>query len=126
MMMNAHNIVQLYGTGIESGLTQAQSQQAEKIVEQLIALYSLGYVGSVHKAEAKEVLRSESQRSEGNGVEALLKLHKALETESKERLFKGNPALMVHGYTWHWAIPRVQQYSATQQILMLPRSTSMC
>jgi hypothetical protein len=97
-MMNAHNIASLYGTAYQGKLTAARTTEAREAIEVLVALYALGYTGSAARLEASKVLATENQRTDGNGVESALKLHKQLETESIDRLFKGKPELMMHGY----------------------------
>ena len=97
-MMNAHNIASLYGTAYQGKLTEARITEAKEVIEVLVALYALGYTDSAARLEAGNVMVAENQRTDGNGVESVLKLHKQLEKESIDRLFKGRPELMMHGY----------------------------
>jgi len=97
-MMNAHNIANLYGTAYQGKLTAARTAEAKEVIEVLVALYALGYTASAARLEASTLIAIENQRTDGNGVESVLKLHKQLEKESLERVFKGLPELMVHGY----------------------------
>lgn len=99
LMMNAHLISQMAGTEFKSQITAAQAKQAEPVIAQLVSLYALKYSSAMDQAMAKNTMRTENARSDGNGVEFVLKLHKEMEAESLEKLFKGNPALMIHGYT---------------------------
>lgn len=102
MMLNAHNIVRLYGTTHKGRLTEAQSQAAQPLVEQLVALYALAYTSQFERNQALAILHTENRRDEGdkgNGVEFTLRLARRLETEARDRLFKGEEALMMHGYT---------------------------
>jgi len=99
LMLNAHAIVNMYGTVGQTQITQAEAKQAEGIVDVLVSLYALEYSDSVHLSQAAQVLRAENARGTENGVEFLLKLHKKLEAESEARLFRGNRTLMVKGYT---------------------------
>lgn len=98
-MMNAHNIARMYGTAYVGQLTEAQSRQVEGVVEQLVVLYAMDYVQAGSMRQAVEVLRAENARTDGNGVEFVLRLHKRLEQESIERNFANQKALMMHGYT---------------------------
>lgn len=98
MKMNAHAIARRFGsTGTR--LTEAQAQQAEAVIAPLVSLFALRYTPAHHMIAATELLKTENTRSDDNGVVATLKLAKQLDVESLARLFKGNPALMVHGYT---------------------------
>ena len=97
-MMNAHNIASLYGTAYQGKLNAARTAEAKEAIEVLVALYALGYTDSAARLDAGIVMVAENQRTDGNGVEAVLKLHKQLEKESIDRLFKGRPELMMHGY----------------------------
>lgn len=100
VMMNAGNIARLYGSSQVGKVTEAQAAAAEPIIDQLASLYALEYLGQGEKAAAKNLLRDESNRTDGgNGVEMVLKMHRSLENESKQRLFDGSPALMTKGYT---------------------------
>ena len=97
-IMNAHNIANLYETAYQGKLTAARTAEAKEVIEVLVALYALGYTASAARLEASTLIATENQRTDGNGVESVLKLHKQLEKESLERVFKGLPELMVHGY----------------------------
>jgi len=99
LMLNAHLISRMAGTQFKRLITEADAKQAEPIIKALVSLYALKYANKQDLAQAKELLRTENGRTDGNGVDFVLKLHKQLESESLQRLFKGNPALMVHGYT---------------------------
>ncbi len=100
MMMNTRTISNLVGFNQDVEITEQQMTQSEPLIAQLVSLYGLGYMGSVHKTNALNVLSQENSRVGGeNGVEFLLKLHKQLEKESIERLFDGDPHFMAHGYT---------------------------
>lgn len=112
-LMNAHNIANLYGTPYQARITEEQAQSAEEVIEVLVSLYALGYSSSEHLSSAKEVLRTENQRTDGNGAEFVLKLHKRLEEESRERLFGGKSTLMIHGYTPEIYNPHTEIKTAT-------------
>lgn len=101
MMMNAHNIARLYGTANAGQLTEAQSKQAEAVIEKLVPLYALSYADTSAVNAAKQILRTENARTDGkgNGVEFVLALHRKLEQESLGRLFRNQEALAMHGYT---------------------------
>jgi hypothetical protein len=100
LMYNAHSIARLYGVAPQNQISESDAKAAEPVLAMLSALYALKYTTPANLAMAKEILRDENARTdEGHGVEFILKLHKQLEAESLERLFNGNPALMIHGYT---------------------------
>lgn len=98
LLMNAHSIARMYGTPYSARITEQQASQAEAVVDKLATLYALEYLGGSHLAQAANVLRTENQRTDGNGVEFVLKLHKRLEEESNARLFAGRKTLMMKGY----------------------------
>jgi hypothetical protein len=99
LMLNAHLIARMAGTQFKKQVTEQEAKQAEPIIASLVSLYALKYTSVQDLSQAKQVFRTENNRTDGNGVEFILKLHKQMEAESLERLFKGNPALMIHGYT---------------------------
>lgn len=99
LMLNAYLIARMAGTQFKKQVTEQEAKQAEATIASLVSLYALKYTSVQDQAQAKQVFRSENGRTDGNGVEFVLKLHKQMEAESLERLFKGNPALMIHGYT---------------------------
>lgn len=100
MMMNAHNIVRLFGTSFESRITEAQAKAAQPIIDSMISLYALEYSSSKNLHYAKEVLAGEAARTDGgNGVEMALRTHKSLTEKSAELLFGDSPALQMKGYT---------------------------
>lgn len=116
LMMNAYNISRLFGTSHVGRLTPAQSARAEATIEKLVALYAIGYTGTAALASARDVLRTENARTDGkgNGVEFVLALHKRLEQESKDRLFQGQKALVMHGYTPEICNPNTEVLVADQ------------
>lgn len=99
LMLNAYLIARMAGTQFKKQVTEQEAKQAEPIIASLVSLYALKYTSVQDLAQAKQVFRTENNRTDGNGVEFVLKLHKQMEAESLDRLFKGNPALMIHGYT---------------------------
>ena len=99
LMLNAHLIARMAGTQFKNQVTEAEAKATEPVIAQLVSLYALKYSNQNTLAQAKEVFRTENARTDGNGVEFVLALHKQMEAESLARLFKGNPALMIHGYT---------------------------
>jgi hypothetical protein len=99
LMLNAYLIARMAGTQFKNQVSEAEAKTAEPVIAQLVSLYALKYADQKMLAQAKEVFRTENARTDGNGVGFVLALHKQMEAESLARLFKGNPALMVHGYT---------------------------
>lgn len=99
LMLNAYLIARMAGTQFKNQVSEQEAKQAEPIIASLVSLYALKYTSVQDLAQATQVFRTENNRTDGNGVEFVLKLHKQMEAESLQRLFKGNPALMIHGYT---------------------------
>lgn len=94
LMMSVDNILAMYGTKKRGTPDAALS----KALEQLVGVYGLEYSGDVDVRNAKEVLRTEMNRTDGNGVEYMLKLHTGLQAKAKADLFKGTEALQQSGY----------------------------
>ena len=112
-MMNAHNIALMAGTVHKGKLSGNDLKQATKAIETLVALYAIDYSPSVDRNLVSELMRDELQRTDGgNGVEFTLKLHKRLEQDSRERLFQGQEALMMHGFTSEILNPHVEVLTA--------------
>jgi hypothetical protein len=99
LMMNSHVISQMLGTPYAKQITEKEASTAEESIKALTTLYALKYSESVDMVKAQRVLEQENQRSDGNGIEYTLALHKQMEQESLEKIFNGNPTLMIHGYT---------------------------
>ena len=99
LMKNAHVISRMLGTQFQNQITQQQAAKEEPIIAVLATLYAIKYSKASDTKEALSVLVQENSRTDSNGVEFLLKRHRELEKESLERLFKGNPIQMIHGYT---------------------------
>jgi hypothetical protein len=99
LMLNAGNIARLSGTPHAGSLSEQQATQVEHILEQLITLRAIEYADQDQKSVAKNVLYREMNRPDGNGVEMVLKLHRELQKQSKERLFEDADALYSKGYT---------------------------
>ena len=100
LMFNGHAIARLAGTQYQGLVSAAEAKAAEPVITALVSLYALKYSKNEERNLAKEILRTEMARTDGeNGVEFLLKVHQKLEQNSLERLFNGNPMLMEHGYT---------------------------
>lgn len=99
LMLNAGNIARLHDTPYSGRMSEQEAQAAEAVLDQLISLRALEYTEQHHKEEAKDLLNKEMNRADGNGVEMVLKLHKELQTQSRERLFEGGQTLMTKGYT---------------------------
>lgn len=96
-MLNTGNIAKLFGTGRTAKASDVKT--AVPVLDQLMSLYALDYTSKSVKDAAMEVFRTEHGRTDGNGVEMILKLHKGLQYESTEKLFKGTEALQISGYT---------------------------
>lgn len=107
MKTNATQIAKRFGSPAPS-LTDVQVASATATINALVTLYALKYTSVGTKLEAKNTLTKENARpdAEGNGVEYALLLAKNLEVESLARLFDGNPAQMVHGFT-----PEIYNYN---------------
>ena len=99
LLMNARNIARAEGTTRAGRMTEAEYQAAEEIIDRLVSLYALKYSNQEQIVYARNVLTGEMARGTQNGVEMVLKLHRQLQQQSKERLFHNSSALMMKGYT---------------------------
>ena len=103
LLKNAEAITRMVGTAYQDRLNWEQGEEVEqnvqKLVDQLITLRTLQYVSPNEKALARDVLATEARRGQDSGVEFLLKYHKQLGAEAKDRLFYGNSLLYMKGYT---------------------------
>lgn len=97
LMLNTLNIANLTGTAKAGQSTDAAV--FKPLLDQLLAVYALEYSGTQDKKLAMEVLRTESQRGDHNGVDMILKMHSGLQAKSGELLFKGQEVMMQSGYT---------------------------
>lgn len=113
LLMNAANIARLVGTGNENFITEADAVVATPIIDQLASLYAYRYTDNKHKALLKNILQTEAARGKANGAEMVLKLHKSLQEQSRERLFEGSEALMMKGYTPEIYDPKKEAVVAT-------------
>lgn len=120
-LQNAYAIARVMGemAAFEESISEDEAKTAQPVIERLIALYGLQYAHlSPHdgrdltlanpKDYVLEVLRGENARTDGNGIEVALMMHKNLERESAARLFADSPALMMHGYLPEVHTPRVK------------------
>lgn len=94
LMLSTDNIAAMYGTKKKAATDPA----VVPLLEQLVGVYALAYSGDVDVRNAKEVLRTEMTRTDGNGVDYMLKLHTGLQAKAKADLFKGTEALQQTGY----------------------------
>lgn len=113
-MMNATNIARLTGTGMESLVSFADVATVTPIIDQLASLYAYRYTKPEHKAALAVILKTEAGRGNASGVEMVIKLHKSLQQQSKERLFEGSEELMMKGYTPEIYDPKKEVIVATE------------
>ncbi len=98
IMFNSENIARLYGTRYAGRISDAQVAKVTPTIDTLVTLYALDYVSSQHASYMKEVLDTENARTDGNGIEMILKLHQELQQQSKDRLFAAGQPLFMKGY----------------------------
>lgn len=104
LMMNAYSIAALIGTGLPPTMVTAkQIADSTPILSRLITLYAIDYLSQNERNLAADVMDRENARNDpdnpGNGVEFSLLAQRAMEEESLNTLFGGNPTLMLHGFT---------------------------
>lgn len=99
LLLNAGNIARRQGIpGV--AVTQKEVQRVQPIIDVLTTLYGLKYTNQTAKDQISDLMRVEAQREDGgNGVEFVLRLHKQLQQQSRERLFSDDELHMMKGYT---------------------------
>ncbi|TKW65229.1 MAG: hypothetical protein DI616_15995 [Paracoccus denitrificans] len=98
LMLNTRNIARLLGTKVADTLSTQDVNALVPVLDQLTAMYALTYAASADKTRITQVLRTEANRQDGNGVDFMMKLHTGLQKQSAEQLFKGQEALQQFGY----------------------------
>lgn len=116
LMLNAGNIARLLGTRHSGTVAERDAQRIEKTVDVLSTLYALKYNKGSARYLAQQTLLEEMARTDnmGNGVEGLLHVHRALEEESRDRLFSGNETLMQKAYVPEIVNPHVELRMVTE------------
>lgn len=99
LRLNAENIAAMLGTEHKGKVDPADIEAAIPTIDVLASLYALQYVDQPHKDQLLAVFQEEASRTDGHGIEAVLKMHKDLQKQSRERLFKTSGALFMKGYT---------------------------
>ncbi|AKC04779.1 virion RNA polymerase [Pseudomonas phage YH30] len=98
LMLNSANIADMLGTKRVLQSSKADRAKAIELLDQLQAVYGWEYTGSQVKSRAREVLKTESNRTDGNGVDLILAMHHGLGKRSKDALFQGTERLYTDGY----------------------------
>src|SRR5690606_18239115 len=97
---NVQTMARMWGSSNQDKISEAEAKQIEAVLDPLISLYALDYTSSRMREQMKEVIQKEQDRSDqGSGIELTLMLHRQLQQDARERVFKGSEALMVKGHT---------------------------
>jgi predicted nucleic acid-binding Zn-ribbon protein len=99
LMRNAYVIARMLDTQYAGQITEAQAAAEESKIASLVSLYAIKYSTVKDRQAVSSIMEQENLRTDGNGVDLMLKLHKDMEQESLDRLFNGNRVQMTHGYT---------------------------
>lgn len=114
LMKNADNIARMLGTKDAHSVPDAELDRVRPLIDQLASLYALAYANESDKARIANVLATELQRTDGgNGVTFVLKMHRAMQQEAKEKLFENSEALFTKGYTPEIHNPYTEVLAAT-------------
>ena len=97
-LFNAYAIANRFGVDRYQQIPEATVNQIEPILDRLATLYALSFLDENKKAQVADVMRTENERTEGNGVEFILKAYKKLQKDSEERLFENGRVQMQKGY----------------------------
>lgn len=121
---NTHGMARLWGSSRQGQITEAQAKQVQEILEPLVSLYALDFSPSHQLTQMNTVIKAEMERTDGgNGIEQTLLLHRQLQQDAHDRIFKDSEALMVKGYTPEIYNPYIEITAATpKEGLVLQRS----
>lgn len=118
MVANPYIIARGGGTQLQDSIPTNVASQAEVIIDRLASLQAMlsgpntVKEGADIKMGARDlmasIMREENARTDGNGIETVLKIHKKQMEESKAKLFKDSEALMVKGYSPDTLNPHVE------------------
>lgn len=118
MVANPYIIARGGGTQIQDNIPTNVASQAEPIIDRLASLQAMlsgpntVKEGAAIKMGARDlmasIMREENARTDGNGVETVLKMHTKQIEDSKAKLFKDSEALMVKGYSPDMLNPHVE------------------
>ena len=113
---NALGIALRLNTPDATKITLEEGREIAKTLDPLVSLYALEYTDDTQRMQAAQVMRKELERDDsGNGIEVILKLHRHMQKESAEKLFKDSELLMMKGY-----LPEV--YNPHTEIITAPAS----
>lgn len=99
LLLNAHNIARMFGTNYTNKMQDTQAKLATPAIDILVSLYAIKYSPKADRDNFVSVAKIENSRTDGNGIEMMLKAHRELQRESKEKLFDQAEALQIKGYT---------------------------
>lgn len=116
LMLNADNIARMLGTKDAHSVPDAELDRVRPLIDQLASLYALANANESDKERIANVLATELQRTDGgNGVTFVLKMHRAMQQEAKEKLFENSEALFTKGYTPEIHNPHTEVLAATEE-----------
>lgn len=116
LLRNAHNIASMHGSAYVGQLTEAQTSAATKTIDALVSLNALKYTPNSDKELFADLLEKENARTDGgNGVQMAMLQHKDLEEQALDRIFEGNPVLMLKGYMPEVYNPHTDLKAATEE-----------
>jgi len=116
LMKNADNIARMLGTKHAHSIPDAELERVRPLIDQLASLYALEYANQSDKDRIANVLATELQRTDGgNGVTFVLKMHRAMQQEAKEKLFENSEAVFTKGYTPEIHNPHIEVLAATEE-----------
>ena len=96
---NIENLARLSGTAQADTLSEAEVAALIPELDVLITLKALEYSNEGDRRSMARLLANETARTDGgNGIKAVLLMHRELLKQAKERTFVGTERLMVKGY----------------------------
>lgn len=95
--LDAYKIANMWGTNIEP---IGDVKKAEQLIDKLATLQALKYTTVDTKNKVASIIKREfAEDKDNNGIVFTMALAKNFKEQAQDKLFRGNKALMVKGYT---------------------------
>ena len=116
LMLNAYNLSRLAGTYLKDQIKGNDRVALEAVIDELMSLEAIRFTDNGKLNTLSQLILQENRKGDGtvNGVEAALKMHKAMQDDIQQQEFNGDPTQMIKGYTAEIYDPKVELTSATE------------
>ena len=99
LALNTDVLLSLQGTSEAGKLTKAMQREIRNDLDLLVTLEALRSTKDSQRVRVANLIQSEGQRTDGNGVDSLVKLHALFKENALERNFGNASMLMQKGFT---------------------------